>query len=77
MSSISYLLVHFPCPESFLSTPRARGLGDSGSYPDLLYSHAEFLPFPKSLHVLFHLPRIPFPLLLYPKGYWQKMREKV
>ena len=68
MSSISYLLVHFPCPESFLSTPRVTGLGASGSYLNLLYSHAEFLPSPKSLRVLFHLPRIPF-ALLYTKGW--------
>ena len=69
-------IVHFPCPESFLSILRVRGLGASESYPNLPYNHAEFLPFPKSLHVLFYLPRIPFPLL-YPNSYWQKMREKV
>ena len=66
MSSVSYLPVHFPCPESFLGIPRVRAFGASGSYPNLVYSHAEFSPFPNSLPMLFHLPRMPFPLLLYP-----------
>lgn len=66
MSSVSYLPIHFPCPESFLGIPRVRKFGASGSYPNLVYSHAGFSPFPNSLHMLFHLPRMPFPLLLYP-----------